>query len=161
VFIVKKEIFKITGMACPACAKGIEKILSIVPGVSKATACLDAGELELNFDERKLSPLIIKEIVNGIVQDVLEETRKMSVSIPLSGLSCPECAARIEEKLEGREGVTSVSVNCTPGRVSVTYDPRRIDISQIKNAIGDPHCAEKNDRRLKIEGEYACGCCGN
>jgi Cu+-exporting ATPase len=158
---MKKEIFKINGMACPACAKGIEKVLGKVLGVSKATASIDAGELELNFDERKLSPLIIEEIVNGIVRDVLEETRKMSVSIPLSGLSCPECAAHIEEKLKKREGVTRVSVNCTPGRASVTYDPRRIDIAQIKNAIGDPHCAEQNNQRLKIEGGYACGYCGN
>ena len=155
---MKKEKFKISGMACPACAKGIEKVIGQVKGVSKASVSFDKGELILDYDERRLPESTLGNLVAGVVHDVVEETRKISANFPLYGLSCPECAARIEENLARLEGVVNSSVSLSKWRAAVTYDPKRIDFSQIKGAIGDTHCS--NSRRpLLIEGSFACECC--
>jgi Cu+-exporting ATPase len=159
VSIVSREILTISGMACPACAKSIEKVVGGLKGVSRATVSFDRGELALDFDERRFPGGVIYDIVAGIASDVVEETRKMSASFPLSGLSCPECAARIEEILEKKEGVINASVSLKKGRVSVTYDPKKTEFSRIKNATRDARCAEGH-RQLQVNGDYACGCCG-
>ena len=47
------------------------------------------------------------------------------VDLPITGMTCASCAARIEKKLNRLEGVDA-SVNYALERASVTYDPAQI-----------------------------------
>jgi Cu+-exporting ATPase len=155
--VIVKEVLNISGMACPACAKGIERTLRELKGVAKASVDFGKGELSLEYDKRYLPEYAVRDIVAGIVHDVVEETGKASYSAHVAGLKCPECARNIEEILESREGVIRASVDFARKRAKITYDPRIIEISQVRNMLGDTACDTRE--QLRVKGQFACGCC--
>ena len=56
-------------------------------------------------------------------------------TIAVLGMMCAVCAANVERKLNGLEGVRQASVNL-PGRtVLVEYDAERISLQQMKDAL--------------------------
>ncbi|MDR1580860.1 MAG: copper ion binding protein [Synergistaceae bacterium] len=154
-----RETIRINGMACPACAKGIEKTVGGLNGVVMASVSFDKGELSLEYDERRLPGALLRKTIGEIVNDVVEQTRRMSLDVPVYGLSCPECAARIEEILAERDGVIGASVNLRKGRAKVVYDPKKTDFQHLKHVIENAQCNGKNHREIVINGNYSCGCC--
>ncbi len=46
------EIFKISGMTCQGCVKGVRSALEKVPGISVGDIRLENGEAEITFDEQ-------------------------------------------------------------------------------------------------------------
>lgn len=56
-------------------------------------------------------------------------------SAPITGMSCANCAARIEKDLSGREGVQSATVNFALSEVTVSHDPAIISKEQIIGLI--------------------------
>ena len=46
-----------------------------------------------------------------------------TVDLPIEGMTCGACAARIERGLSRLDGVASASVNLAAERATVTYDP--------------------------------------
>jgi P-type Cu+ transporter len=59
------------------------------------------------------------------------------ISLPVAGMSCAACAARIEKTLRRVEGVHEASVNFAAHRASVSYDPARTAPESLKTAIED------------------------
>lgn len=58
-----------------------------------------------------------------------EETRTQKskeLSIPVEGMSCASCVAKVEKALSDSEGVSAASVNLALGKASVSYDPSRV-----------------------------------
>ncbi|GAA3405564.1 heavy metal translocating P-type ATPase [Paenibacillus hodogayensis] len=53
----------------------------------------------------------------------------------VTGMTCAACAARIEKSLSRMEGVDGVSVNLAMERMSVAFDNRKIDVSQIGEKV--------------------------
>jgi copper ion binding protein len=153
------EMIHIDGMACPACAKGIEKVVGGLKGVARASVSFDKGEISLEYDERRLPGQLLREMIGEIVSDVVEQTRRMSLDVPVYGLSCPECAARIEETLSESVGVIDASVNFRMGRAKVVYDPKRTDFQRLKHVIENAQCNGENHRGIMIDENYSCGCC--
>jgi Cu+-exporting ATPase len=52
------------------------------------------------------------------------------------GVTCPSCAAGIEESLAQLRGVDRVDVNFGTDRVTVAYDPQQVETERIEQAIG-------------------------
>jgi len=57
------------------------------------------------------------------------------VHIPITGMTCTTCAATVKKGLAKVPGVKRAEVNFASEKASVEYDPSRVDLSQIKNAI--------------------------
>jgi Cu+-exporting ATPase len=55
--------------------------------------------------------------------------------IPIGGMTCAACSARVEKAIARVEGVLSVSVNLATEKAAVVYDPRRVRLSAVKDAI--------------------------
>ncbi|MDR1509626.1 MAG: copper ion binding protein [Synergistaceae bacterium] len=155
-----REMIRISGMACPGCAKGIEKVVGGLRGVRRVSVSFDKEELSLEYDERRLSGPLLHETISEIVNDVVEQTRRMSLNVPVYGLSCPECAASIEEILAEKDGVINASVNFRIGRAKVDYDPKMTDFQHLKHVIENARCSGKNHREIVIDENYSCGCRG-
>jgi Cu+-exporting ATPase len=151
---MKFETITIAGMACPACAKGIEKTVAALRGVSKASVSFDESELALEYDERLLPEGSIREIAAGIVHDVVDEMARASYSAQTPGLKCPECAAGAEEILKSSDGVFDASVNFRSKRARVTYDPRALGIERLRGMVGEASCGAGKYTRAKD----ACEC---
>ena len=68
-------------------------------------------------------------------QSAPTQTAVQRVSLPISGMSCAACAARIEKVLNRTPGVSLANVNFANHRATVEYDPAVIDPAQVAERI--------------------------
>ena len=59
------------------------------------------------------------------------------ISLNVAGMSCGHCVNAIENTVNKLSGVNEVSVQLKEGKVSVTYEPEKIELSVIKETIAD------------------------
>src|SRR5947207_13754124 len=59
------------------------------------------------------------------------------VDLPVGGMNCASCAARIEKTLNGLPGVDSASVNFATSTATVQYDPARVGVPELCAAVQD------------------------
>jgi len=62
---------------------------------------------------------------------------KENINIKLGGMTCANCALKIETKLNSLEGVNTAVVNFANEEATVDYDPKTTDFTAFKNAIRD------------------------
>ncbi len=66
----------------------------------------------------------------------MEEGRKR-LDIPVTGMTCAACSARVQRSLSEMEGVAGASVNLAAERASVTFDPAKVDVNDLIDKIKD------------------------
>ncbi len=59
------------------------------------------------------------------------------VELPVRGMHCASCVARIERGLTAVPGVREANVNLAAERASVAFDPARVDVTALARAIHD------------------------
>jgi len=59
----------------------------------------------------------------------------MTVTIPIGGMHCAACSARVEKAIAKLRGVESASVNIATEKATVAFDPAVIRLSAIKETI--------------------------
>ena len=57
------------------------------------------------------------------------------IVLPLTGMSCASCAARIQEGLSGRRGVKSAAVNFAAEKATVIYDKSLVTVDDLVNSV--------------------------
>jgi len=57
-----------------------------------------------------------------------------SLSLPVEGMTCASCVARVEKVLGALDGVENASVNLTTERASIDFDPAGTDAGAIAEA---------------------------
>ncbi|MDS0281675.1 heavy metal translocating P-type ATPase [Haloarcula onubensis] len=60
-----------------------------------------------------------------------------TVRLELTGMSCANCSGTIEDRVGELDGVASVDANYATDEGSVTYDPDRVSLSDIVDAVHD------------------------
>jgi P-type Cu+ transporter len=73
-----------------------------------------------------------RTIAHGPVGGEVDHER---VSLPITGMNCAACAARIEKSLRQVEGVSQANVNFASHRATVEYDPARTDTRTLIERI--------------------------
>jgi P-type Cu+ transporter len=63
------------------------------------------------------------------------EKPTVSVRIPVSGMTCAACQARVQRTLERQPGVTSAAVNLMMKSATIDYDPAQTDPNHLVKAI--------------------------
>ena len=56
------------------------------------------------------------------------------VDLPITGMTCASCAAKIEKKLNGLDGV-SATVNYATDKATVTYAPDAVEPEELVDAV--------------------------
>ena len=56
-------------------------------------------------------------------------------SIPITGMTCTNCAATVKKGLAETPGVERADVNFASEKASVEYDPAKVDLARIKQSI--------------------------
>jgi Cu+-exporting ATPase len=128
----QKFTLPITGMTCANCAANIERVVKKLDGVADASVNFAAENAAVLFDPQQVQ-----------LQDVVEKINKSGygvttakVEMPVTGMTCANCAANIERTLNKRvSGVLNASVNFASERVMVEYIPGIIDVEDIVGAI--------------------------
>jgi len=69
----------------------------------------------------------------GTIEGDKPRTRAVAFSVP--SMDCPSCAGKIDKSLDRLDGVVETDLAPTTGTATVTYDPDRIDESDVVAAI--------------------------
>ena len=56
-------------------------------------------------------------------------------TLPVGGMSCASCVAKIEKALKNTPGVTAARVNLAAARASIEYDSSRVGLTQLANVV--------------------------
>ena len=142
----------ITGMSCANCAANITRTVSKLDGVTNANANFAAETAIISFDPDKIGS-------NDIIHTIHDLGFKVPISrkeLPVTGMSCANCAANIERTLNKKvEGVVWATVNFASERLVVEYIPSIVSfdiiIAQIRKIGFDLIVADKGQDEKDVE----------
>ena len=60
-----------------------------------------------------------------------------SVTLGISGMTCGGCVRSVNKVLSAMDGVVKADVSLEQQRAQVDFDPVRIDVARLKQAIED------------------------
>ncbi|MBK7630580.1 MAG: copper-translocating P-type ATPase [Ignavibacteriales bacterium] len=59
------------------------------------------------------------------------------ISLPVDGMTCASCVARVEKTVKKFEGVSNVTVNLATEKVTLDFDPAIVDLNKIAETVED------------------------
>ncbi|HUI10060.1 MAG TPA: heavy metal translocating P-type ATPase [Bacteroidota bacterium] len=67
----------------------------------------------------------------------MEETRapQGTLTLPVEGMTCASCVLRVEKALKKVDGVSLATVNLATEQTTVTFDPRRVSVERLREAV--------------------------
>ena len=109
----------ITGMTCASCVARNERFLGKTPGVESAAVNLATESARVTFDSAEVTIADLVQAIRGGGYDV----STASVTLPIGGMTCASCVARVERAVRKLPGVVDVSVNLATEQAKVDYIP--------------------------------------
>ena len=88
--------------------------------------------------------------------------QEQRVSLPVKGMSCAACAARIERRLAGLPGVSEAAVNLAAERAEVAFDAARVSEEALRRAVEELGYEVPRPRPVRAEfgvGGMTCAAC--
>lgn len=154
--MMTEQNYRVTGMTCSACAAHVQKAAAKLEGVEYSSVNLATEKMTVRFDENKASFEHIKKAVENAGYGLEEEKKTKRQELAVEGMTCAACSAAVERSVRKLEGVASVSVNLATNRAVFEYDPSKVKLSQIKDAIAKAGYTPKDieaEKARDIEGE--------
>jgi Cu+-exporting ATPase len=129
----KQTTLPVTGMTCANCSLTVERNLKRMDGVQEATVNLATEKASLVYD-----PAVVNEgQFLALIRDIGYDVPTAKAELPITGMTCANCAHTIERTLGRLDGVVSASANFASERASVEYMPSVISLAAIQQAIRD------------------------
>ncbi len=128
---LKKTAIKITGMTCASCAQNIEKALSKLEGVVKASVNFALEKASIEYDSALVNPAAFENAITSLGYGVA----KNEATLKIGGMHCASCASNIEKALLKTDGITAASVSFPLEQARITYEPEIITIPEMKKVI--------------------------
>ncbi|MXR42019.1 heavy metal translocating P-type ATPase [Halobaculum sp. WSA2] len=120
----------IGGMTCANCAATIEDAVAGLDGAG-ATANYATDEAAVEYDPDRVSLADVFDAVESAGYDPIAET----VTVGITGMTCANCSATIEEAVGDLPGVVSVDANYATDEATVTYAPSVTTREDIHDAV--------------------------
>ncbi|MEJ2639076.1 MAG: heavy metal translocating P-type ATPase [Desulfosarcinaceae bacterium] len=122
----------LTGMTCVNCAANIERGFNKLDGIREANVNFAAEQAMVSFDPEQLH-------ITDLVASVQRSGYKVPaahVELPITGMTCTNCAANIERTLNKKvDGVVAAGVNFASERAAVDYLADVVSVGDIVAAI--------------------------
>lgn len=81
-----------------------------------------------------------------------EPSTTREIVVPVEGMSCVSCVARVKKEISAMSGVTAVNVDLAERNARISFDPKRVSAKELVAAIeklgyksGEPKDAPKQD----------------
>jgi len=120
----------IGGMTCANCAATIEDAVAGLDG-AEATANYATDEAAVEYDPDRVSLAEVFDAVESAGYDPIAET----VTVGITGMTCANCSATIEDAVRDLRGVVSVDANYATDEATVTYVPSVTAREEIDDAV--------------------------
>ena len=85
--------------------------------------------------------------------------KEAAVTIPITGMSCAACAARVEKGLQSLPGVSSANVNLMMGKGTISYDPAGVEPAQMVERIAELGFGVSAERQEFLISGMSCAAC--
>ncbi|HRP94524.1 MAG TPA: heavy metal translocating P-type ATPase [Ignavibacteriaceae bacterium] len=59
------------------------------------------------------------------------------ISLPVEGMTCASCVARVEKTVKKFEGVSNVNVNLATEKITLDFDPAVVDLNRLAETVED------------------------
>ncbi len=129
----KQVSLPVTGMTCANCSLTIERNLKRLDGVQTASVNLATEKASVIYD-----PSVVNEgQFLALIRDIGYDVPTAKVELPITGMTCTNCALTIERTLKRLDGVVQVSANFASERANVEYLPGVVSLAAIQQAIRD------------------------
>jgi len=124
----------ITGMHCANCVATVERSLKKAGGVSDAAVNYATEQATVSFDPALVKPAdLVKQ-----VEDAGYGVVTARVELPITGMTCANCAATVERTLNRKvPGVVQANVNFATERATVEYVPGAASVAEMIRAVED------------------------
>lgn len=106
----------IEGMTCASCVSRVEKALTKVPGVERASVNLATEEASV-----VVSSQMDIATLRGAVEKAGYSVREERASLTIQGMTCASCVTRVEKALRKLSEVASVEVNLATEKAEVKF----------------------------------------
>ncbi len=84
----------------------------------------------------------------------------LQVELPTAGLTCSTCAVTVERSLQALPGVEQAHVNFALSKAHVTYDPARIAVGRLVDAVKQAgYTVGADEIQLRISPPLHCASC--
>ncbi|MDR7484096.1 MAG: heavy metal translocating P-type ATPase [Armatimonadota bacterium] len=123
----------VEGMSCASCVARVEEGLKRTPGVTQAQVNFASERASVAFDPGKIQIHDLIAAVHGSGYRVPLER----ITIPVEGMSCASCVAKVEDALRAVVGVIEASVNLAREQATVEYVPGVATPEALRRAIRD------------------------
>ncbi len=128
----KQITLPITGMHCANCSATIERNLNKLDGVAGANVNYATEKATVIFDPAMLSEQAIFDKIEAVGYGVA----RAKVELPITGMTCANCAATIERTLDKKvPGVLAATVNFATEKATVEYVPGLVSRADMVTAI--------------------------
>lgn len=105
----------VRGMTCASCVSRVERALSKVPGVARASVNLATERADVTFDPARATRPTLVAAIQGAGYEVAEDTHRLDID----GMTCASCVNRVEKALTRVPGVLAAVVNLATNAASV------------------------------------------
>ncbi len=130
----RELLMPVTGMTCANCAATVERTLKKTEGVSDASVNFASERATVHFDPSKVREEQLLERVERAGYGIA--TQRME--LPITGMTCANCAATIERTLQSRvPGVVSATVNFATEKAVVQVVAGATGWKELARAIQD------------------------
>jgi len=126
-----QAFYKVKGMTCEGCSGAISKSLAALDGVVVKQVSHDNGTAIVDYDPKKVKKSDIEAAINIKKFKILSER----FTIPVTGMTCEKCSAKVKKVLEGVDGVSVKKVCAKCDLVVVDIDPARSNRDAVVKAI--------------------------
>jgi P-type Cu+ transporter len=87
------------------------------------------------------------------------DKHKRTITVPIEGVSCAGCIARVESTLRSIHGVFDATANLATRQATFSYDPHQVALEQVADQLrmaGYPPVTEET--RIEITGMHCSSC---
>ncbi len=127
------KTLRIEGMTCASCAKSVERATRKLEGVSEANVNLATEKLSISFDENSVSIGEIQKAVEKAGYRALSDA--VTKTMKIEGMTCASCVKAVERSVKKLNGVSEANVNLSTERLTISYEPSSVNVSDIKKAV--------------------------
>jgi Cu+-exporting ATPase len=121
----------VTGMTCASCVARVERAIGRSAGVDTANVNLATEKATVTFDPDEVSTSDLVSLIEGAGYGVVTAHE----TLPIIGMTCASCVARVEKALRNPPGVLQADVNLATEKATVTYIPGQASYQDLVAAV--------------------------
>ncbi len=129
----RQLVIPLLGMHCASCANTIGRGLKRMPGVDEANVSYANERAIITYDPKAVSPQQLVDMVKQLGYGAA----LAEADLPISGMTCSNCANTITRAIKRLDGVLEVNTSYASEHSHVTYLPSMLELGDIRRAVRD------------------------